>query len=38
MNCCGALSNYALHPAAGRGALSLKAKRCSAPAVGERER
>ena len=30
--------NTALHPATGRGALSLRAKRCSAPAAGERER
>jgi hypothetical protein len=30
--------NNALHPAAGRGASSLKAGRCSAPASGERER
>jgi len=31
-------SNHALHPAAGRGAFSLRAKRCSAPAAGERAR
>ena len=30
--------NYALHPAAGRGALLLRARRCSAPAAGERAR
>ena len=30
--------NHALHPAAGRGALLLKARRCSAPAAGERGR
>ena len=31
-------SNNALHPAAGHGAFSLKARRSSAPAAGERER
>ncbi len=31
-------SNNALHPAAGRGALLLKARRSSAPAAGERAR
>jgi hypothetical protein len=31
-------SNHALHPTAGRGALLLRARRCSAPAAGERER
>jgi hypothetical protein len=30
--------NNALHPAARRGASSLKARRCSAPAAAERER
>ena len=30
--------NNALHPATGRGALLLRAKRCSAPAAGERAR
>ena len=31
-------SNNALHPTAGRGALLLRARRCSAPAAGERGR
>ena len=32
------LANHALHPAAGRGALLLRARRGSAPAAGERGR